>query len=231
MKNISLILAILITFTFSINAQKIVKSSPIFKDGEAQIVPAFEDETKWLRHDLWVEAEFDTDGDGKLDRIYSFKGSALAEAEITNHRLIYVSPILSEDIHISGTPKITVKLASSKAAANLSVWLVSLPWTEGRNTKITDNIITRGWADPQNHKSIRESEPLVPGEFYEVTFDLMPDDQIIPKGQQIGLMIFSSDKEYTLWPSPGTELTVDLDGTSLPLPIVGGIEVFDKAVK
>ncbi len=53
-------------------------------------------------------------------------------------------------------------------------------------------------------------------------FELMPDDQIIPKGQQIGLMIFSSDKEFTLWPEPGTKLTVDLDETELILPIVGG---------
>src|SRR5690606_7178010 len=129
---------------------------------------------------------------------------------------------LSEDVHISGIPKIKIKLASSKPAANLSVWLVSLPWTERRNTKITDNIITRGWADPQNHKSLTESEPLVPNKFYEMEFGLMPDDQIIPKGKQIGLMIFSSDKEFTLWPEPGTELTVDLDGTQLTLPVVGG---------
>ena len=172
-------------------------------------------------------------GQGKETLIdnYSFKGSSLAQAEITDHRLIYVTPTLTEAVHISGTPKVTVRLSSSKAAANLSVYLVSLPWTEGRRTKITDNIITRGWADPQNHKSIRESEPLVPGEFYDVTFDLMPDDQIIPKGQQIGLLIFSSDKEFTLWPSPGTELTVDLDGTSIQLPIVGGVESFNNAVE
>ena len=35
-------------------------------------------------------------------------------------------------------------------------------------------------------------------------------------------MIFSSDRDFTLWPEPGTELTIDLDGTSLELPIVGG---------
>jgi X-Pro dipeptidyl-peptidase len=63
---------------------------------------------------------------------------------------------------------------------------------------------------------------LTPGKFYEVTFDLMPDDQIIKKGQQIGLLIFSSDQEFTLHPKPGTELTIDLDGTVLTLPIVGG---------
>ncbi len=162
---------------------------------------------------------------------YSFSGNALAQAEITEHRLIYVSPTLTKDVHISGTASIKIKLASSKPAANLSVWLVSLPWNEGRRVRITDNIITRGWADPQNHKSIRKSKALKPGQFYELEFDLQPDDQVIAKGQQIGLLIFSSDREFTLWPEPGTELTIDLDATSLALPVVGGSEAFKDATK
>lgn len=153
---------------------------------------------------------------------YSFDGASLAKAENTEHRLIYLTPKLESDVHISGTPKITIRLACDRQAANLSVWLVSLPWNDGKNAKITDNIITRGWADPQNHASIRESEPLVPGKNYDVTFDLQPDDQIIPKGQQIALMIFSSDKDFTLHPEPGTELTIDPNETILELPIVGG---------
>ena len=64
-----------------------------------------------------------------------------------------------------------------------------------------------------------------------MTFDLQPDDQIIKKGQQIGLMIFSSDNNFTLLPKPGTELTLDLSGTSITLPIVGGKEMLDKAIK
>jgi X-Pro dipeptidyl-peptidase len=162
---------------------------------------------------------------------YSFDGSTLAKAEYTQHRLLYVAPTLTQDIHLSGIPRVTVTLASSKPAANLSVWLVSLPWNEGRSTRITDNIITRGWADPQNHRSLRESEPLEKGKFYTVTFDLMPDDQVIPEGQQIGLMIFSSDREFTLQPQPGTELTIDLDKTSLELPVVGGQAAFENAVQ
>lgn len=162
---------------------------------------------------------------------YSFSAEALAKADYTNHRLIYVSPILKEDLHISGTPSITVKAASSKPAVNLSVYLVSLPWNEGRRVKITDNIITRGWADLQNHKSIRKGKPLQPGKFYEMTFDFQPDDQIIKKGQQIGLMIFSSDSNYTLLPKPGTELTVDLGGTTLTIPVVGGLEKFKNATE
>ena len=162
---------------------------------------------------------------------YSFTGSGLAQADITNHRLLYVTPELTKDIHISGIPKITVTLSSNKPAANLSVWLVSLPWQEGRRSKITDNLINRGWADPQNYKSLTESEPLEKGKFYSITFELNPDDQVIKKGQQIGLMIFSSDKEFTLQPEPGTELIVKLDETSLMLPIVGGEEALKSAFK
>lgn len=153
---------------------------------------------------------------------YSFSSQSLAQAEITEHRLLFVTPELKEDVHISGTPTITIKAASSKPAVNLSVYLVSLPWNESRRAKITDNIITRGWADLQNHKSLMESELLEPGRFYEMTFEFQPDDQVIPAGQQIGLMIFSSDRNFTLRPEPGTELTVDLDGTSITIPVVNG---------
>ncbi len=161
-------------------------------------------------------------GTEKLVDNFSFSGSSLAQAEWTEHRLIYVSPKLSKPIHISGTPQISIRLASNKPAVNLSVWLVSLPWNHSQKAKITDNIITRGWADPQNHSSLTKGEPLKPGQFYDITFQMQPDDQIIPKGQQIGLMIFSSDRDFTLRPKPGTELTVDLNKTSLTLPVVGG---------
>lgn len=162
---------------------------------------------------------------------YSFSGETLAQAEYTDHRLLFVTPPLKENIHLSGISTIKIKLASSKPAANLSVWMVSLPWTEGRNSKITDNIITRGWADPQNYKSITESESLKPEKFYEMSFDLIPDDQIIPKGQQIGLMIFSSDKDYTLHPEPGTELTIDLDETYISIPVVSGEAALKTALE
>jgi X-Pro dipeptidyl-peptidase len=62
-----------------------------------------------------------------------------------------------------------------------------------------------------------------------LTFDFQPDDQVIPAGQQIGLMIFSSDRDYTLRPDPGTKLTVQLDATHIKLPVVGGAEAYAKA--
>jgi X-Pro dipeptidyl-peptidase len=44
-------------------------------------------------------------------------------------------------------------------------------------------------------------------------------------------MVFSSDREFTLWPSPGTELTVDLEGTSVTLPVVGGEAALTRALR
>jgi X-Pro dipeptidyl-peptidase len=150
----------------------------------------------------------------------SKSGAELAAADHSEHRLLFASAELQDDVHFSGWGELRIRVASSKPAANLSVWIVSLPWTEGGG--INDNIITRGWADPQNHRSQTEGEPLKPGEFVELAFSLQPDDQVVPKGQRIGLMIFSSDRDFTLWPAPGTELSVDLGATSLRLPVVGG---------
>ena len=153
----------------------------------------------------------------------SFSGSELAQAESSPNRLLFLTEPLKEPVHISGTPSITIRAASDKPAVNLSVWMVVLPWTPGTKVKVNENLINRGWADLQNFKSLEKSKPLKPGKFYEMTFNLEPDDQIIPAGKQIGLMIFSSDREFTLWPEAGTKLTVDLDGTSITIPIVGGV--------
>lgn len=160
----------------------------------------------------------------------------LAKAEESDNRLLYATPVLKEAVHISGTPRISLRMAADKPAVNLSVYLVQLPWTGERIGN--DNLITRGWADPQNaasltkggdYHSMRAGEPLKPGEFVTLTFDLQPDDQIIPAGKRIGLMIFSSDRDFTLWPKPGARLTVDLGATKLMLPVVGGQDSFGKA--
>ena len=39
-------------------------------NGQAQVVPAFNVSAQWVRQRLWVETEFDSDGDGKRDRMH-----------------------------------------------------------------------------------------------------------------------------------------------------------------
>jgi X-Pro dipeptidyl-peptidase len=172
------------------------------------------------------------EGKEKLTDDVSLSGSALAASKSSPHRLLYATAVLTDSVHISGTPRIKLRLAASKPAANLTVWLVQLPFdSTAIGTDIQASLITRGWADPQNYRSLTgggnydsklPGEKLVPGKFYDLTFDIEPSDEIIPAGKRIGVMIMSSDREFTLWPAPGTELTVDLDASSFTIPIVGG---------
>lgn len=166
-------------------------------------------------------------------------GSAYALAPQSPNRLLYATTILTDTVHVSGTPRVTLRIASSKSAANLSVWLVMLPYDSARaGSQSHTGLITRGWADIQNYKSLtrggnyasqRPGEPLVPGKFYDVTFDLQADDEFVPAGKRLAVMIISSDREFTLWPQSGTELTIDLARSSFSIPIVGGTGALARA--
>ena len=174
-------------------------------------------------------------GTGAVVDNFAFAGNQLADVEWSNHRLLYSTPELREDVHLSGEATVRVRVAADAPAANLTVWLVSLPWVE-EPEHINENIITKGWADPANAgaddiAAPRTGTPLAPGEFVELEFALQPDDQVIPAGARIGLMIFSSDRLYTVHPDPGTALTVDLAGTSISLPVVGGVAALTRAIR
>jgi X-Pro dipeptidyl-peptidase len=142
----------------------------------------------------------------------------LAGAASSPNRLVYSTPKLTKPLHVSGAPAVTLRVASSTAAANLSVMLYT------RDAAGTFRLVTRGWADPQNHDdAYGQGEALRPGKPVDVTFEMEPDDQIIPAGQQLHLMVFSSDKDHTLRPRPGTQLSVHLKQSRLHLPVVGGV--------
>jgi X-Pro dipeptidyl-peptidase len=166
-------------------------------------------------------------------------GSALASVERSSNRLLYATPIFSDTVHVSGTPRVTLRVASSAPAANLSVWLVLLPYDSTRTGSGSHNgVVAHGWADIQNYRSLTKGgnydskqpgEKLTPGKFYDLTFDLEPTDEFIPAGKRLGVMVMSSDREFTLWPKPGTELTLDLGKSSFSIPIVGGTSALGKA--
>jgi len=166
-------------------------------------------------------------------------GSEAAIVGQSPHRLIYATPTLTDTVHVSGTPRVTLRIASSKPAANLSVWLVMIPFDSTRaGSESRSGIIALGWADIQNYRSLtkggnydsmRPGELLVPGKFYDLTFDLQSADEFVPAGKRLAVMIMSSDREFTLWPKAGTELTVDLAHSSFSIPIVGGATALSTA--
>jgi X-Pro dipeptidyl-peptidase len=178
-------------------------------------------------------------GTDKFSDDVAHSGSALASLEQSPNRLLYATPIFSDTVHLSGTPRVTLRIATNAPAANLSVWLVILPYDSTRVGSASHaGVVAHGWADIQNYRSLtkggnydskRPGEKLTPGKFYELTFDLEPTDEFIPAGKRLGIMVMSSDREFTLWPKPGTELTVDLAKSSFTIPIVGGTSALAKA--
>jgi X-Pro dipeptidyl-peptidase len=83
-------------------------------------------------------------------------------------------------------------------------------------------MVTRGWLDPQNRSDPAHSRSIVKGRPYSLHWDLQPDDHVFPAGHRIGLVVVSTDHDYTLRPAPGTKLTLDPAASTIRLPIVGG---------
>ena len=51
-------------------APALAQTGPRFQDGQAQVVPEFENADDWISEQLWVETEFDSDDDGRMDRVH-----------------------------------------------------------------------------------------------------------------------------------------------------------------
>lgn len=134
------------------------------------------------------------------------------------HRLAYLTPALRKQAHLSGTPRVTIAASiDNRTAANLTALLVD--YGPAGTEPV---IVTRGWMDPQNRTSLSRSEPVTPGQAYRFSWEQEPDEHVFPAGHRIGLVIISTDYDYTLRPSPGTRITVRTGASSLQLPISGG---------
>jgi X-Pro dipeptidyl-peptidase len=133
------------------------------------------------------------------------------------NRLVYRSEELGRDVRISGTPRVTLQMSvDNRNDANLTAVLVDY----GQAAPV---MVTRGWLDPQNRVSISRSTPIKQGREYRFRWDLQPDDYIFKAGHRIGLVVVSTDHDYTIRPLPGTRLTLDPDGSAVTLPVVGGL--------
>jgi X-Pro dipeptidyl-peptidase len=84
-------------------------------------------------------------------------------------------------------------------------------------------IVTRGWLDVRNRHRPDRTEPVRPGREYTFTWDFQPTDHVFKKGHRLGLVILSTDHDYTLRYPEGTRITVSPGGSSLTLPLSPGI--------
>ncbi|WP_285600298.1 Xaa-Pro dipeptidyl-peptidase [Kineosporia sp. NBRC 101731] len=132
------------------------------------------------------------------------------------NRLAYRTRKLAKATRISGAGQVRLKLSvNNRRDANVTALLVDY----APNGKAT--LVSRGWTDPQNRTSIRHSRPLVKGRFYALKFGLQPKDYVFAAGHRIGLVVISTDVEYTLRPTQGTGLSVKPGSSQVKLPVVG----------
>jgi X-Pro dipeptidyl-peptidase len=136
------------------------------------------------------------------------------------NRLVYRTAALRRDVRISGTPWVQLKMSiDNRNAANLTAVLVD--YSSGAPV-----MVTRGWLDPQNRRSLTHSERIQQGREYQLKWDLQPDDYVFKAGHRIGLVVVSTDYDYTIRPLPGTRLTLDPDDSKIRLPVLGGQSAF-----
>ncbi len=146
----------------------------------------------------------------------------IADPDVSDpNRLVYTTPALADSVQLSGTPSVDLRgSVDSTDAANLTAYLVDYA-PSGAAT-----MVTRGWMDVQNHKDRARTSTVRPGKSYKFQWDLHPDDYVFAAGHRVGLVVFSTDQDFTLRPLPGTQLSVEPAKSSVTLPVVGGSAVF-----
>ncbi|HEX6198348.1 MAG TPA: Xaa-Pro dipeptidyl-peptidase [Jiangellaceae bacterium] len=141
--------------------------------------------------------------------------------EANPNRLVYLTDELPADVHLSGTSHVRLRASvDNRNAANLTAVLVDYGPAGSDEEPV---MLTRGWMDPQNRISASSSLPIKQGKEYWVGWDLEPDDYVFPAGHRIGLVVVSTDHDYTIRPLPGTQLTVNPGLSTLELPLAGGL--------
>jgi X-Pro dipeptidyl-peptidase len=136
------------------------------------------------------------------------------------NRLVYRSLPLDRAVRLSGTPEVRLRLSIDNADdANLTAYLVDYG---PPGVATPPFVVTRGWMDPQNRLGPEVSHTVPRGRLRTYRWTLEPKDYVFAAGTRIGLVVFSTDQEYTLLPLGGTRLTVDPARSRLTLPVVGG---------
>lgn len=83
-------------------------------------------------------------------------------------------------------------------------------------------VVTRGWFDPQNWKTIEKDEPLKEGKNYKFEWDVLPEDYVFKEGHRIGIIIAGSDRRRAIPSATGATFEVKLGQSYISLPVVGG---------
>ncbi|MBB5868106.1 X-Pro dipeptidyl-peptidase [Allocatelliglobosispora scoriae] len=134
-------------------------------------------------------------------------------------RLVYRTGNLAAAVTLTGSPRVSLRLAvTNRNDANVTALLVDYG---GTGTSTTPVIVTRGWIDPQNRNSRATGERVVPGTDYTLAFAMQPKDYVFAAGHRIGLVVISTDYDYTLRPPAGAVLRLNPVASTLTIAQTG----------
>ncbi|KXT85542.1 Xaa-Pro dipeptidyl-peptidase [Streptococcus sp. DD11] len=91
--------------------------------------------------------------------------------------------------------------------------LAELPFTETPH-----RVITKGFLNLQNRTDLLTVEEVTPDQWLECAFDLQPTIYRLKKGDQLRLVLYTTDFEHTVRDKTDYQLTVDLEKSRLELP-------------
>ena len=124
---------------------------------------------------------------------------------------------LEEGLEILGFPQAILHVSATAPQAN---WIVRLCDVAPDGTS---TLVSKGILNGAHRDSHIEPEPLIPGEVYELEFNLKVISWVFPKGHRVRVAIANADFP-NLWPTPypmSTKLYVDADRPSrVVLPVV-----------
>lgn len=83
-------------------------------------------------------------------------------------------------------------------------------------------IVARGWIDVRNRESLSEPSPLPTGTYGRVRWETLPQDYVFKKGHRLALVIAGTDSTYSDEAATGANVTLDLAGSTVLLPLAGG---------
>lgn len=86
------------------------------------------------------------------------------------------------------------------------------------------HIVTRGSMDARNRTSLEEGQPVVSDRMYRYSWPLNTQDYVFNEGHRIGVVVISTDYEFTPRYPEGTEVTVDTNSSSVRLPVAEGAD-------
>jgi X-Pro dipeptidyl-peptidase len=167
------------------------------------------------------------------------------------NRLAYLTPPLERAVRLSGTPRLTVRASLDGRSPYLTALLVDYgPAVRYQALRVLDTldcvapgipedpgcfrqreyvtaetplkIVSRGWLDVRNRLSASRTVPIVPGRTYPLTWPLQPQDHVFAAGHRIGVVLVSTDRDFTLRYRAGTTVAVQLGVSHAVLPLAPG---------